>query len=149
LPRSASIFVAARSLGLLCAVLSAALLLRLMASAPGIARLGAGLLCAASAPVAWWALAGMDAPLFALMVLCCAKTAHAMLQGGRALWCGLAASACAWTRPEGAAVAGVVLLAATLLAPRALRRRLQPAWLMFALAAGALFAFRLVESHES
>jgi hypothetical protein len=33
-----------------------------------------------------------------------------------------------------------VLLAATLLAPHALRRRVQPAWLLFALAAGALFA---------
>jgi hypothetical protein len=41
----------------------------------------------------------MDAPLFALVVLWGVMTAHAMLQGGCALWCGLAASVCAWTRP--------------------------------------------------
>ncbi len=136
----------ARWLGLLCAVASALLAMRIIARLSEtlpLARGAAGALIAASAPFACWALGGMDAPLFSLVVLVAVFATLRFAHGGAPWLAGLTAGACAVTRPEGLLVGAAMLLVGAVGVERGTRRRALPAFVTFGGLVAALFAFRL------
>ncbi|MEZ5965072.1 MAG: hypothetical protein R3F56_14655 [Planctomycetota bacterium] len=138
------LLTAARGLSMLATLACMLLAWRVVWGAGGSpwGALTAPALIATSAPVACWALAGLDAPVFAALSLAAVATGDRLIRGGSAWAAGTAAGLLVWARPEGALAATVFLATASFFVGAARLRRTLPAWSLLVLSLGVLLLVR-------